>query len=1019
MFFYPFIVELMADQQGTQAGATPPGSEKFKMLKTLLAEMFQLHRGDLDFGLYRIMNMKAAEVSDFLDNQLLPQAKQALDSLTDAELSTIRHQLEATITNLKESGLDEAAIDDVPKVVELRASLAAAVADAGTEAHVYNHLYQFFSRYYDKGDFMSLRRIRGDGQASYLIPYDGEEVKLHWANADQYYIKTTENYASYIFTCEGWPDGVRVRFEIAAADAEKDNIKPSEDKARFFILTTQEDTEQIEADGTDLVIRFDHRPLTDTENTGLQKNRKQDQLNAQTAAAINDQLATKGPADWSQRLAVPAPTAENDSRTVLEKHLAAYTAKNSFDYFIHKDLGGFLRRELGFYLKTDVLFLDDLVDEGRLRRSLAMMRAVRMLAEKIIDFLAQLEGFQKALWLKKKAVLDTHYCFTLHKIPVGARDALYPLIAQNIAQRAEWRDLYSADSLDGWSEDGTLSRNFLDSNPHLVVDTAHFDKGFIDGLLAAWSEGEGGIDGQLDGLLVHGENFQALNLLQTRYRGQVQCIYIDPPFNTGKDFFYKDSLQNSSWLTLLNERLEASKNFLSSSGSFFLHLDENANHLGKLISRNVFSNFSSKDIIFNTNATKDTDADLYGYKSFGAGFALRHQTIFNFRRETGSGRKLFKPNRNNTNLQIGWLDLIGEPLVANPNALKDFRFSVENWVNGNIRTVEINIPDGEKIFPVSDIWLDIFSFTQSEMRVSESLSFSASQKPENLLRRVIQQSTVPGQLVFDFFSGIGTTAAVAQKLSRKWIAVEIGSQIDNHYFDGTQIKLGILGRLKNVLMGDQRYFAVDKQRRPHLAKDINWQGGGAFKYIRLESYEDTLDSLDYTPPAPAATQLFAGNPALAEDYALRYQLDQELSARATLVTHGFSRPFSASLSVVREGVRRTVPVDMAETFNWLIGLTLHGQRRIDNVLAITGIDGNGVRCLILWRDVGQEEGQMEEEDALNKWFTAHGEAIRADFEATRIYVNGDHQLNRLQPDDRSWTAETLNPIFIDKMFTEG
>ena len=103
-------------------------------------------------------------------------------------------------------------------------------------------------------------------------------------------------------------------------------------------------------------------------------------------------------------LAVAAPTENNSDRTVLDKHLATYTAKNSFDYFIHKDLGGFLRRELDLYLKTDVLNLDDLAagDTLRLQRALARTRAVRHVADKIITFLAQIEDFQKQLMAQEE-----------------------------------------------------------------------------------------------------------------------------------------------------------------------------------------------------------------------------------------------------------------------------------------------------------------------------------------------------------------------------------------------------------------------------------------------------------------------------------------------------------------------------------------------------------------------------------------------------------------------------------------
>ena len=150
------------------------------------------------------------------------------------------------------------------KVKELKRQLAEAKADVTAETDVYNHLANFFARYYDEGDFMSLRRYSGGGQPTYLIPYDGEEVKLHWANADQYYVKTTENYSSYVFAVGTSAETRRVRFEIAAADNEKDNVKEANGKQRRFLLAGDK-ADTMTFKGADLVVRFAHRPLTDHE----------------------------------------------------------------------------------------------------------------------------------------------------------------------------------------------------------------------------------------------------------------------------------------------------------------------------------------------------------------------------------------------------------------------------------------------------------------------------------------------------------------------------------------------------------------------------------------------------------------------------------------------------------------------------------------------------------------------------------------------------------------------------------
>ena len=419
--------------------SVPKLNEKFDRLKAILREMFQLDRGDLDFGLYRIMNLKVKEIEGFLDNDLLTQVRTALAGNTADALAELEKELAESRGQAKALGVDP---ENAPKVEELKRQLVEAKADVAAENDVYNHLANFFARYYDEGDFMSLRRYSGGGQPTYLIPYDGEEVKLHWANADQYYVKTTENYSSYVFTVGMGEKTRRVRFEIAAADNEKDNVKEASGKQRQFLLAGGK-ANAISCNGSDLVVRFAHRPLTDHEKKEFPGNgaKQQERLNEATATRI----LQASPPDWQALLTAFAPTEQNPQRTVLDKHLAAYTAKNSFDYFIHKDLGGFLRRELDFYLKSDVLNLDDLAlgDAARLDRALARMRVVRHVADKIIEFLAQLEHFQKQLWLKKKFVLETQYCVTLDRLP----EALYEEIAANESQRDEWVRLFAIDAI--------------------------------------------------------------------------------------------------------------------------------------------------------------------------------------------------------------------------------------------------------------------------------------------------------------------------------------------------------------------------------------------------------------------------------------------------------------------------------------------------------------------------------------------------------------------------------------------
>nr|HBQ25531.1 site-specific DNA-methyltransferase [Syntrophomonas sp.] len=337
-------------------------------------------------------------------------------------------------------------------------------------------------------------------------------VKLHWANADQYYIKTSEYFKDYTFKIS---DSKRVHFKIIAAGTEQDNNKEASGKERRFVLY---ETEPFLVENGELIIQFEYK--VDPQ--------KQDKLN-EAAAELIEAAAGKKPLSNYMELFAPAPTEANHDRTLLEKHLKEYTARNTFDYFIHKDLGGFLSRELDFYLKNEVFFIDDIDkrDPFFFQQSISKVKVIKKIALKIIAFLAQLEDFQKSLWLKKKFVVETNYCITLDQVP----EYLYDEIIANQAQIEEWKRLFAIEEIQpslgnpGYSEPLTLE--FLKSNPYLLLDTAFFSEEFKNNLLASIEN----IDEQMDGLLIHSENFQALNLLQERYREQIDGVYIDPPYN--------------------------------------------------------------------------------------------------------------------------------------------------------------------------------------------------------------------------------------------------------------------------------------------------------------------------------------------------------------------------------------------------------------------------------------------------------------------------------------------------------
>ena len=1045
-----------------------PGSEeKLDRLRTLLREMFQLDRRDLDFGLYRIMNLKAGEITAFLDNDLLPQVQDTLQGISAEDRARLDEDLRTTLSTLRELGVADP--EEVGRVKELREQIADARADAEAETDVYGHLASFFSRYYAEGDFMSQRRYSGGGGPAYLIPYDGEEVKLHWANADQYYVKTTENYASYVFAVGD--DGRRVRFEIAGADNEKDNVKEASGKQRRFLLARKS---PVAVDGDDLVVRFEHRPLTDGEKKLFPGNGNHQQGRINKAAAERIPNLASLDQDWRVRLSTPAPTEANGDRTVLEKHLERYTAKNTFDYFIHKDLAGFLHRELDLYLKSEVLNLDDLAagDAARLRRALARVRTIRHMADKIIAFLAQLEEFQKRLWLKKKFVLETQWCVTLDRVPEG----LYPEIAANAAQREEWVALLAIDEIAGDLGNGgagygePLSVEFLKENPYLVLDTRHFDADFADGLLAALSDA-GPLDKQMDGLLVHGENFQALTLLQRRYWKQVDCIYADPPYNTDSSpILYKNDLKDSSWLSLMEDRVLLAKTLLAGHGILCCAIDDEEAWRLRALLQGLFDKEIGIAPVRSTPIGRTSRGKLsptheyalfYGGESAVPGSLEKtekekqryplvdehgHYAWRNLLRTGTDDMRADRPkqfypifvsDRDAIRIpEMEWDEQGSEyrilehpredevevwPVVRDQNGERIEkrwergweRVSRESRDTGEYRVqrndngsggqeVSIHFVQRMGVSSVPKTWWGESKYASSnhgakvlnELFVDNPFDFP---KSVPLVEDCIRASGggVYGAHVVDFFAGSGTTGHAVVNLNRedsgerKYVLVEMGDHFDSV----------LLPRIKKVIHSPDW-----RNGKPTSRAGIS----GLFQYIRLESYEDTMDSLELVPPPG---DLLQANRALAEDYRLRYALGVETAGSASLLGSHFVNPFEYTLSVVRDGAREPESVDLPETFNYLIGLRVASRRRIEGVLTTTGVDVENRQCLILWRNLEETDHR-----ALDAWFTRNRPKLPEALDL--VYVNGDQTLNAIRQPGETWIAETIEPIFRDLMFED-
>ncbi len=985
-------------------------SDHYQKLRRILTQMFQLDQAELDFGIYRIMNQKREEINDFLDNELLTQIHDTLIRSGDSSLEETRKELKNLERTLRGAGVD---VDTNEKVQELRDEIARGGSTETLELEVYSRLTQFFKRYYKEGDFISQRRYK-DGV--YAIPYEGEEVKLYWANHDQYYIKTGEYFKNYSFKLRNTGT---VHFTLKEADTEKDNNKEQSGKERRFQLYGDIPFEEIDGD---LNIYFTYEP-TD-------KKTKQDKLNDQGLKTLVEVL----PGKWTQELLQLKPTEKNKKRTLLEYRLNDYTAKNSFDYFIHKDLEGFLKRELDFYIKNEILHIDDidLDDEQHFQKQLLLIKALKKVAHKIIDFLAQIEDFQKKLWLKKKMVVQSDYCITLDRVD----EDFYEEIATDEQQHREWIDLFAIDELEDYTE--VLSVEFLQHHPFLLLDTQFFRREFKYKLLATLPD----IDAQCDGLLINSENFQALNLLQERYREQVKCVYIDPPYNTSENtFVYKNQYKHSSWISMINNRVNTSKNLIRKDGVLEIAIDDTELSNLRLILNNVFGNenylatFSvqvnpagqnirpnapalSHDyfLVYARNIDKSqinprplTKDELKGYSEEDKSGRYYWD---NLRRRGGNSRPTDRPNQ--------WFPIYIHP-EENRISTKSFENSKEVWPidpKGIKRIWRYNKEGVEKqisldeigLIRVSDEWRISKKSRMPEGKLPKTLwydsKYSATSQGTRLLQNIFGESgfSYPKSLfltkdaiyfwsdkdaiTLDYFAGSGTTAHAVINLNRedeghrKYILVEMGE-----YFN-TVTK----PRVQKVIYSD-----AWKNGKPTTRRGSSH----CFKYMRLESYEDTLDNL--------VLEKTGIDEKMREEYLLRYSLDVE-TRESLLMREAFRRPFGYTIQSTSNNELVETEVDLVETFNYLIGLQVETMEIIRGYVVITGKTLDEKRVLVIWRDMDEHSNADLNEFCQKMRFNP------LDYEFHRIYVNGDNNIENMKTGEERWKVKLIEHEFHQRMW---
>ena len=643
-----------------------------------------------------------------------------------------------------------------------------------------------------------------------------------------------------------------------------------------------------------------------------------------------------------------------------------------------------------------------------------------------------------------------------------------------------------------------LTIEFLEANDKLVLDTAFFTDNFKARLIESIEN----FDKQCDGLLIHSENFQALNLLQKRYNQQVKCLYIDPPFNTGDSkILYKNIFDSSAWLSMMENRIKQSWPLLEDDFVYYIAIDDYEmvplcemidTHLPfrrEMIIVNHHPQGGKAVTIANTHeymlamVSKDSDRTLVGR-------AINESVEERSYKRAGTAESNFRYGRPNSFYAIlvdpitytvvdvekpPERDARNYPTEDTPKGYKRIypigKGNTERvWRNAyekGKRLVEIGklkcsqnftiyqlIEHGEKKTALFSNWTDkkYNAGTNGANLLNDVIGPNSFNYPKSIYTvedAVFTHSDLNNGLILDFFAGSGTTGHAVinlnrqDNLGRKFVLVEMGS-----YFN-TVLK----PRIVKII------YSSDWRNSKPTSHDTGISH--CFKYIRLESYEDTLNNLVFDNDS-VRDEIIHSNKSLKADYMLHYLLDIETQGSQSLLNiDGFADPNTYTMQVKKPGSdEQTINnIDLIETFNFLLGLRLENMaapqtftaqfiRRPDpelpedknTKLIIDGKikrskngkwwfrklegwvptnpmnpnDGQKKRVLIVWRKLS---GNLEEDNLmLDEWFQKY--CISADFDHDYdiIYVNGSNNLLNLKKNNQNWEVYLTEEEFHKKMW---
>jgi len=524
----------------------------------------------------------------------------------------------------------------------------------------------------------------------------------------------------------------------------------------------------------------------------------------------------------------------------FKKAFRVFEKQSNIDFFINKDAKKFLTEQLDMWIYQYMFSQESDFDIERFEQ----IKNIKKVALKLIDFISQFENELVKIWNKPRFVLNSNIVVTLDKLKEKGFDI----------EKLKSHSGYKAQQ-DEWKELGIIEEDGLIENVYLPIDTKYF-RDLKDEIEELFS------DDEIDGLLIKSENYQALNTILPRFRGKIDLIYIDPPYNTSDDeFIYIDRYKDSTWLSMINDRIRLSTNLITKNGNFFCSIDDNEMAQLKILNDEIFGkekfigNIAWESKTKSQN-TKDSFDKLQPKIEYILGYSNNKKPRFNLEIIGQKNYPLTDEKGNKYRIQRAEQDSLDRPHAAEsmvypilgvyPKKGKCWKFGIktkDEWEQDNRIFLQddypyiIFRPENESQDKTAPFWgfisKDIGTAESGKKELSNILSHNLDTiKPVSLLEKLIFHSTNKTHTILDFFAGSGTTAEATIRLNkkdnanRKFILMEMGEHFDKI----------IMPRIKKILFSDTWNNKLPKNNDGH---------SGIFKYYELEQYEQILRNLVY------------------------------------------------------------------------------------------------------------------------------------------------------------------------------